>query len=370
MLNTSKILYSLDDVAIMPENESSIEHRAECDPYYNVNGKDFLPLFTAPMYSVVNEGNFELFMKNHIIPILPRNYALGTRMEYIGKGLWAALSLNEFETCFIKSPTSVSRYKKHVLIDMANGHMEKLIDFVHEAKSRHGDNLVIMVGNVANPETFYRLSCAGADYIRIGIGVGDSCLTSIYTGIHYPMASLIVDCKKKIQSEPNPAKIVADGGMRGYSDIIKSLALGADYVMCGSLFNAMLESAAVTKIHEYKMKSFEYLSVSFNEGQEVNDKDMLYTLLAEGAPLYKEFTGMSTKEAQEILGKYELRESEGRTIVNDVKYTMEEWIRKFTAYLVSAMSYTNSRTIADLKSNTVVNLISQSSINILKNKFE
>ena len=39
-------------------------------------------------------------------------------------------------------------------------------------------------------------------------------------------------------------KIVCDGGIRGYSDIIVALALGADYVMIGSLFAAMDESCA------------------------------------------------------------------------------------------------------------------------------
>lgn len=42
-------------------------------------------------------------------------------------------------------------------------------------------------------------------------------------------------------------KIVADGGVRNYDDIIKALALGADFVMCGSIFARALESAADKK---------------------------------------------------------------------------------------------------------------------------
>jgi hypothetical protein len=55
MLNKRKVLYSLKDVAIMPATISAIEHRGECNPYYE-DGK--LPIFTAPMPCVVDSNTF------------------------------------------------------------------------------------------------------------------------------------------------------------------------------------------------------------------------------------------------------------------------------------------------------------------------
>jgi GMP reductase len=51
------------------------------------------------------------------------------------------------------------------------------------------------------------------------------------------------------------SKIVADGGFREYSDIIKALALGADYVMLGSILNKCLESSGDTYWKGIKVSS-------------------------------------------------------------------------------------------------------------------
>ena len=47
-----KIYYSYNDVTIMPGVISEIEHRSECNPY---DEEDMLPLFTAPMDTVVDK---------------------------------------------------------------------------------------------------------------------------------------------------------------------------------------------------------------------------------------------------------------------------------------------------------------------------
>lgn len=150
-------------------------------------------------------------------------------------------------------------------VDIANGHMLKLIDLCSQAKSIFGGRLSLMAGNIANPDTYADYSLAGIDFVRIGVGGGSVCTTSANGGIHYAMASLIkevVDKKRAIEkcieetkvvniagdsgfylgcnSITHPYKsvpfIIADGGFDNYDKIIKALALGADYVMVGKLF--------------------------------------------------------------------------------------------------------------------------------------
>jgi len=159
-----------------------------------------------------------------------------------------------------------------------------------------------------------------------GIIVHNSgCTTAANVSINYPLGSLITECYELRTHYNINTKIVADGGMRNYSDIIKALALGADYVMIGSLFNKTIESAG-----------YNYLW-----GIRINNKkaELLWRW---NFPVKKKYRGMSTKAVQRSWGKTELTTAEGITKYQKVEYTLEQWTENFKDYLRSAMSYCNA----------------------------
>lgn len=352
-------LYTLNDVAIMPSAISSVDHRCDCNPYME-NG--MLPLFTAPMSTVVNTANYKLFIDNKINPILPRTENIQTRLQKMNN-VWCAFSLDEFKIYFLDTYANNNGKKMYVLIDIANGNMSKLINYIKQSKSKYHGNIIIMAGNVANPETYVNLSLAGADYIRLSVGSGGACTTAPNTGIHYPIASLIDKCRRYYDEymckSIGLANIVADGGMKGYGDIIKALALGAHYVMCGSIFNKMLESAANT-----------FVSEDFNQHYKENDKIDQYDyqlpeLLKKGLELKKEYYGMSTKKAQKEMGNNVLKTGEGLITYQAVEYTIEGWADNFISYLRSAMSYTSSFNLNDFCGKVILNLISNNAYMVI-----
>ena len=58
--------------------------------------------------------------------------------------------------------------------------------------------------------------------------------------------------------------------------------------------------------------------------------------------------GMSTKTAQRLIkSNNELKTAEGIEKTIDVKYTIKQWIENMEAYLRSAMSYCNAKTLED-----------------------
>ena len=353
MRNVEFSLFDFDDLLIEPAHMSPIRSRKEINPKYD-NG--YYPLMTAPMDTVISEENQHLFKQSGIFPILPRSYKFDSMG--LSNSHFTSYGLDEFNFMFLEgeSTKNVDEPIK-VLIDVANGHMRALYDSAKAAKEKYGDKMILMIGNVANPKTFAEYCSIGVDYIRIGIGNGGGCLTTVQTGVGFPMASLIEECYdvKKYMEFPN-IKIVADGGFKSYSDIIKALALGADYVMLGSILNKSLESSGeTTRLQQSHKPHFDQHIVIDQYSEEAKK------MFEAGTPLFKTFRGMSTKEVQKSWGKEELKTSEGVIRTHKVEYTLEGWINNFDSYLRSAMSYTGKKELHEFIGGVQLNFISQNS---------
>ena len=366
MLN-QKMTYSYNDVIIQPAIISDITSRSQCNPFH----KDgFLPIFTAPMSSVVNENNYGIFENNHIHAIMPRNIDFEIRFNYAINNKWAAFSLKEFEDIFCTK--SIHEFNKEgkikVLIDVANGHMKKIYDLVKKSKSIYGDSIEIMIGNIANPQTYFECFNAGVDYVRLSIGSGSCCITSSNLGVHYGIASLIDEVRKiKIElareNDINKLpKIIADGGIRNYSDIIKALALGADFVMVGGLLASLVESAGKTFIEDSNGDIIELYPLIEHEIEEKNQTFFIrnkYNRTYERITdkLFKICYGMASKDGQISINGEKTKTSEGITKTIEVTTNINKWVENMTDYLKSAMSYLNMTSVYDMCKATV-NLMS------------
>jgi len=344
------IKFDFDDILIVPEIKSHITSR-----YKDITLPQKLPLFTAPMDTVVDLKNKNIFIENRINVVLPRTVTYESYLAHkvLNQGSLTDAIINnniDNEDIFISFgfddldkiyngvySKDFQRLHKNakILIDVANGHMQKIVDYAVEIKRLRPD-VTIMVGNIANPETYrWYAGQKCVDYIRLGIGNGGGCLTTKQSGIGYPMASLIYETKQiknemELQGNENLPKIIADGGMKDYSDIIKALALGADYVMLGSILNKTLESCADSYLFGFKLNN-KWAEYFFNRKY----------------PVKKYFRGMSTKEAQKAMGKTKFKTSEGVVRFRKVEYKLQGWMENFEHYLRNAMSYSGSKTLEE-----------------------
>jgi len=355
-MQPNPIKFDFDDILITPAVQSGVHSRKKVK-ILDENG--MLPLITAPMDTVIEMDHRSIFTENKIYPMIPRTQTkFFTYNDCVVAADWVAISLEHFERIFLQGNPAKPAGTVRICIDIANGHMQRLTEVVVRAKKVYGEQLILMVGNVANPLTYIELSKAGADYVRVGIGNGSGCSTSVHTGIGYPLASLVFDINREKQLQTGKmAKVVADGGIKKYADIIKVLALGADYVMCGGIFNKALESAGNTFAAN---KKFDGYTVPGDQVDQYSDE--VKTAFKMGSIFYKKFRGMSTKEVQAHLGN-ELRSSEGVTRMIQVEYTLSGWVDNFKDYLSSAMSYTDSASLDQFIGKPDWNLITQNSLN-------
>lgn len=353
----NEIYYSYDDVFIMPTTTSFISSRTECNARREDDG--MYPIFTAPMDSVVGVENESRYHELGIHPILPRTVELEIRLKYALSGKWAAFSLSEFSAHFSEGNSIVSG-KAKALIDVANGHMEKIQDLVRRAKSHYGSSLEVMVGNIANPESIIPLSRCGADYVRVGIGGGLGCITSTQTGIHCPPATLL-DKMAQLKDDMNcdgehTAKIIADGGIRCYADVIKALSLGADYVMIGGLFSSLIGSSGeYVAVDSQNNRTIGSIRPARNEAYEIiND------WIEKGLTVKKVFYGMASAKGQVAMNGIKTKTSEGTSKILTVTDDLDGWIDNLDSYLRSAMSYVGIKKVEDLYKRSICIITSKS----------
>lgn len=224
-----------------------------------------------------------------------------------------------------------------------------------------------------------------------------NCITSSNTSVHFPMASLISEIhtqkmalitenerkRNNMIKTSRVPKIIADGGIRNYSDVIKALALGADYVMIGGLFGNTLEACSSLivsggKFPESTLEDYENLDYNANLkswygnptedfikkmkiGVRYIDKDVKIKV----GSIEREFWGMASKEGQNYMFGEKKRTAEGIFKYVPVTIRLHKWVHNLEDYLKSAMSYTGSVNLDAFKTGTNLIIMSQQSKNAI-----
>ncbi len=230
-----------DDISLIPTQISRVRSRIEAATNCNFLGMDLLlPVVSSPMDTVTGlemanelsklgctgilnrfDSSFDNVIKNHISDesVKAVSIALNTGDDVIEK---------------------LAGHKRVICIDTANANNNAVLKKTEEIKKKYSINII--VGNIAHGASLKQLEDAGADAVRVGIGSGSVCTTSIQTGIGIGQVSSLLsvlftrsELKLKIQ-------IIADGGIKSPGDIAKAIALGADVVMLGRMLSGTKET--------------------------------------------------------------------------------------------------------------------------------
>ena len=316
---------------------------------------EYIPIINAPMDTVLSLDNAKDFRDVGINLCFPRNAT-----DHMSKKDFVSFGLQEFETLLDQPDANLNDFK--ICIDVANGNMPALHSAIRKAKTMF-PNIIIMSGNVASLQAFKVLALTGCDYIRLGVGSGSGCLTSVHTAVGQGVPTLLQRCWDYKMDNGLSTKLVVDGGFKSYRDIILALAMGADYVMLGGILNKALESCGekivlvpdglgaqktipLSQLEAYLYDTYNMKGMELIKPASCEDNVLHYI---KQRKILSKFRGMSTKAVQQEWGKNQLQSSEGIEKLNVVEYTLASWMENFLDYLKSSMSYAGCKNLEEFR---------------------
>jgi len=126
-----------------------------------------------------------------------------------------------------------------IALDCRSGDSERALAALRWLKASFPE-VDAMSGNVATRRQCQRVIEAGADSVRVGVGVGSIATTQVVKAVGRAQISAIYHCSKLARKHGIP--VIADGGITNPGCTTKALAMGASAVMMGSLLAGVEES--------------------------------------------------------------------------------------------------------------------------------
>lgn len=310
-----------------------MEHRSDCDTSVEFLGTTLeIPIIASPMNTVCGGRMTRALADMNTLGIVHRFNSIEEQVfEFKNNDLdntpfkGAAIGINsEMDTLRLSKLADAG--VKIFCIDVANGGSRMLERFLNDIQPLVTEfDLKIIAGNVASYETTRFLIELGVDAIRVGIGNGAMCSTSIKSGIGIGQVDAILRALSAKKDLDSNVKIIADGGINTPGAMCKAIALGCDAVMFGRIL-AGSEQAP---------------------GEVLKYNNMLF----------KKYCGSASFAVKQEKKNY----IEGEESLVPYRGDVKKIIQEYKEGLQSSMSYINSRTLDEYKNNaTFVRLTSHS----------
>lgn len=242
-----KSTYSYKNISLVPRKLSKIPSRSDIDLSVSLQGTNRktslkIPILPAPMDTICGMNMCRSFYENGMLGMIHRFQTVEERIityeKLTNEMMDAFIAIGLEEEKLVRQFHNMGA--RFFILDVANGFNTSIEPIISSIKNL-GDTFVIC-GNVASKEGFKYLSDLDVDAVRVGIGTGSMCTTSVMTGIGQGIVSALQECVEIRKELDNFSLIIADGGIVDVGDIGKALGLGADLVMMGRMFAGTKEA--------------------------------------------------------------------------------------------------------------------------------
>jgi IMP dehydrogenase len=240
-LNEYQQSLTYDDISLIPTEISRIKSRKEVDTTANFLGiKLSVPIVSSPMESVTGIEMAKELYNLGCLGIVNRFDSSLDELLSNKNGTRKIIAISIALNTPIDVVKKLSEGRKIICIDTANASNREVLKKTEQVKK--SVDLKVIVGNIAHGASLKHLVDAGADGVRVGIGSGSVCSTSIQTGIGIGQVSSLLNVLFARKENKLKIGIIADGGIKGAGDVAKAIALGADAVMLGRLLAGTRET--------------------------------------------------------------------------------------------------------------------------------
>ena len=307
-----------DDMLLVPQY-SDIESRSEVNIGSFLNEVRYsLPIISSPMDTVSEVEMLVAMDEAGGLGVLHRYNTIDEQVrmveEVFSRGVSNfAVAIGVSGDYLERAATLIDIGVNTFCLDVAHGHHVLMKNALTTLRKKFGRSITLIAGNVCTLEGVNDLADWGADAVRANIGGGSICSTRIVTGHGLPGLQTIFDCARTDRD----VKIIADGGIKTSGDIVKALAAGADFVMCGSLLAGTTQSPG-------------------------------NLVVLPGEPPMKEYRGMASKDAQM---SWRSRSSTPEGVASYIPYkgSVLDILGDLEGGIRSGLSYSGARSISQLQ---------------------
>ena len=228
---------------------------------------------------------------------------------------------------------ALDRYVDILVLDVSHFHNSNCFDAAKEILK--GVEADVIVGNIGTYEAAEDVitKLDGVAGLRVGIGSGSICSTSVVTRAGAPTlyaTSRVADAVKKYGAD---IPIIADGGMRNPGDVAVAMAVGASCAMMGNVFAGCRESPG--------------------------------RLVAMEGRYYKEYYGMGSERARKKRYAQDRYSQPSKSISEGVegwvpyRGPVKDILGEFTGGLKAAMGYVGAKNIPQMWEKAKLALITE-----------
>lgn len=215
---TKKVVTAKPDVTVEEAKKVMHDHRIEKLPVIDDEGKLLGLITIKDVYS-------------------REKYSTATR-DSEGR-LRVAAAISPFD---LQRAKALDRYVDVLVCDVAHFHNTNVLSSTKRVADEVNADLVI--GNIGTGQALKDSTSIidKVDGVRVGIGSGSTCMTSVITKAAAPTLFAVASTADAMEELGLNIPIIADGGIRSSGDALLALAAGASTVMMGMVFAGCRES--------------------------------------------------------------------------------------------------------------------------------